>query len=313
MPELASLEDRVGGTSYGRRVMDSAVEEHAALVALLRTRPASVPEHEITARVLAAVSARAVWAATRAQTRLPDDSDAETLRIAATDVAAWVHRGMTLLAVTDPCYPERLRTVLAAPPLLFARATLRTHDPAVSVVGSRAARERGRRIAAAIATALVDERMNATGQDHSYPATNALLQEEIAERGLVLSQFWPESPPHKHTFLVHNATLSGYGLATVVVEAGERSGARAMARTAVDHGRPLILTDAVVRANTWARALVGRHGVFVADSLKGVMDAVVGLRERSTGGLDASAHDDRSRRSSWRDTRRPSSAAFAAR
>jgi predicted Rossmann fold nucleotide-binding protein DprA/Smf involved in DNA uptake len=31
----------------------------------------------------------------------------------------------------------------------------------------------------------------------------------------------------KHAFLMRNATMSGYGLATVVVEAGETSGARA--------------------------------------------------------------------------------------
>ena len=68
--------------------------------------------------------------------------------------------------------------------------------------------------------------------------------------------------------------MSGYGLATVVVEAGEQSGARAQARMAVEHGRPVILTELVVERNEWARALIGRPGVYQADSLRSVMDVV---------------------------------------
>jgi len=97
---------------------------------------------------------------------------------------------------------------------------------------------------------------------------------EIAARGLLLSQFWPDAPPQKHTFLIRNATMSGYGLATVVVEAGEYSGARVQARIAVEHGRPVILTGLVVERNEWARALVPRPGVHVADSLTSVLRVV---------------------------------------
>lgn len=296
--------------SYGGLVDEEEVREHAALVALLRTRPTATSEREIAAQVLEAGSARAVWAATRAQTLLPDAGDDEALLTAATDVAGWNRRGMTVLAITDALYPQRLRNVHEAPPLLFTRGVLHPDDHAVSVVGSRQASDRGRQIAAAIATAVVGEGLTvasglavgidtaahraaldaggrtvafiATGQERSYPAANAPLQQEIAERGLVLSQFWPDSPPHKHTFLMRNATMSGYGLATIVVEAGEHSGARAQARMAVAHGRSVILTDAVVQANEWARALAGRPGVRVADGLRSVMDEVVGLRERST-------------------------------
>jgi DNA processing protein len=73
---------------------------------------------------------------------------------------------------------------------------------------------------------------------------------------------------------MRNATMSGYGLATVVIEAGEHSGARAQARMAVEHGRPVILTDLVVERNEWAQALVGRPGIHVADSLRSVLEIV---------------------------------------
>jgi DNA processing protein len=90
----------------------------------------------------------------------------------------------------------------------------------------------------------------------------------------VLSQFWPDAPAGKHTFPMRNATMSGYGLATVVVEAGEESGARIQARVAVEHGRQVIVTDAVVARNVWAQELLGRPGVHVAADADGVLDVV---------------------------------------
>ena len=58
-----------------------------------------------------------------------------------------------------------------------------------------------------------------TGMNRSYPAENKDLQAQIVEHGLVMSQFWPDGPPQKQNFLMRNAIMSGYGLATIVVEA----------------------------------------------------------------------------------------------
>ncbi|GAA0398643.1 hypothetical protein Acor_34110 [Acrocarpospora corrugata] len=126
----------------------------------------------------------------------------------------------------------------------------------------------------------------ATGINKRYPAANHARHEEISEKGLLLSQFWPDAPPQKHTFLMRNATMSGYGIATVVVEAGETSGARAQARMAVEHGRPVILTDLVVTGNQWAKALVGRPDVHVATGIDEVMAVVDNLvqTDRVAGG-----------------------------
>jgi len=118
-----------------------------------------------------------------------------------------------------------------------------------------------------------------TGINKQYPAANRELHREIAARGLLLSQFWPDAPPQKHTFIMRNATMSGYGMATVVVEAGEHSGTRSQARMAVEHGRPVILTDMVVAGTSWGKELVGRPGVHVADSLQSVIETVVGIIE----------------------------------
>ena len=217
-------------------------------------------------------------------------------------IGRWDDRGWRLLSILDGDYPARLRGIHQAPPVLFARGALVRDDLAVSVVGSRKASSRGLGIAAGVARELAARGVTVlaglalgidtaahraaleaggrtvsvigTGIDRAYPARNAGLQEEIAARGLVLSQFWPGAPPQRHNFLMRNATMSGYGLATVVVEAGEQSGSRAQARIAVEHGRPVILTSLVVERNDWARALVGRPGVHVAGHLQAVLDIV---------------------------------------
>lgn len=100
------------------------------------------------------------------------------------------------------------------------------------------------------------------------------MQDRIAECGLLLSQFWPEAPPTKQTFPMRNTVMSGFGRATIVVEAGEHSGARIQARRAVAHARPVILTDTVVLANKWAQTLAGRPGVHVASGIAEVMSIV---------------------------------------
>lgn len=282
-------------------------QEQAALVALLRTRPNNLSWPDLMEEVVAAGSATEVWQRLVPATLLPPPGERDVLEAAVADIATWRAQGLTFLTVLDANYPARLRGIRQAPPVLFARGRLTVDDPAVSVVGSRKASDRGVSISSGVSQALVQDGITVvaglaagidtaahraaldaggrtvavigTGINRAYPATNKALHEEIASRGLLLSQFWPDAPPQKHTFLVRNATMSGYGLATVVVEAGEHSGARAQARMAVEHGRPVILTDLVVERNEWARALRGRPGVHVAAALSEVVDIVRGLRE----------------------------------
>jgi DNA processing protein len=170
------------------------------------------------------------------------------------------------------------------------------------VVGSRAASADGLRIAANVARGLVDRGVTVlsglaagidtaahratldaggrpvgvigTGITRSYPAENRALHDEVATHGALVSQFMPDAPPQKHTFPMRNATMSGMGLASVVVEAGEHSGARIQARVAIEHGRPVILSDRVVENTRWGRGLQGRPGVYVASSTAEVMDVV---------------------------------------
>jgi DNA processing protein len=289
------------------RTSDSA-KERAALVALLRVRPGGAQWPDLMADVVEAGSAIAVWEARVPPALIPDPQLSSALDEAEAAVQEWQAQGLRMITVLDRDYPARLRGIHQAPPVLFAEGTLIADDLAVSVVGSREASERGLHIATGVATSLVGEgltvlsglalgidaaahraalaaggrtvAMLGTGIRRAYPAEHRELQSQIGERGLVLSQFWPDAPPQKHTFPMRNATMSGYGLATVVVEASERSGARIQARVAVEHGRPVILTDLVLTRTEWAKALRGRPGVYEAGGTSEVLDIVRSLTDQ---------------------------------
>jgi len=62
----------------------------------------------------------------------------------------------------------------------------------------------------------------------------------VAEGGLLLSEFPPSFPPSRYTFPQRNRVIAGLSQATVVVEAGWRSGARITARCAAEAGREVL-------------------------------------------------------------------------
>lgn len=288
--------------------VESQTEDHVALVALLRTLGRGESWSAVTEQVLEQGSAVAVWAARSEATLLPDPDLGAAYEQAARDVRDWASADLRMVGILDEAYPARLREIHQAPPFLFVAGALLPDDPAIAIVGSRAASDRGLEVARRIASILAGEGVTvlsglATGIDtaaHSaalaaggrtvavigtgitkqYPAANRALQHEIEHAGLVISQFWPDAPATRRSFPMRNAVMSGYGRATVVVEAGEHSGARAQARMAIEHGRAVILTDQVVSANQWAQALVGRPGVYVASGLAEAMRYVHGALDR---------------------------------
>lgn len=222
--------------------------------------------------------------------------------VAARDLKMWREHGLDFVSVFDPRFPERLRATIDVPPFLFASGNLKADDLGVSVVGSRHCTpegvsfavdcahmlvKRGLTVIAGLAkgidtfahqTALNDGGRTVafigTGIDRQYPTENRGLQQEIEERGLVLSQFWPGSQPTKQSFPMRNALMSGYGVATIIADAGEHSGTRIQARQAQRHGRPIIINHMVLDKAQWARDLAGRPGVYVVDNVKDVRCAL---------------------------------------
>lgn len=275
-------------------------DERATLVALLKVQPDGLAWSEIAAQVAECGSARKVWHELFPATLFGDNAPRAPLEEAKADVKRWAAEDFRFLTFMDPDYPQRLRDVRQMPPVLFTQGTLVPGDRSVSVVGSRLASAAALEFAHRTATLLVENDLTVvaglakgvdttahqatlsaggrtvavlgTGIRVRYPASNRGLHDEIVHRGgLILSQFWPDSPPTKWSFPVRNAVMSAYGYATVVVAAGEHSGTRVQAREAIAHGRPVILSSMVARDTRWGADLVGQPGVHVAATPREVL------------------------------------------
>jgi len=166
----------------------------------------------------------------------------------------------------DPRYPPLLREISAAPPLLFVRGDVDVLSlPQLSIVGSRSSTPGGRETARRFAEHLarsgfcitsglalgIDAAAHrgaisadgrtiavfATGPDVIYPREHAALADDIAARGALVSEFAPGCQPRTFQFPRRNRIISGLALGTLVVEAGQRSGALITARNAAEQGR----------------------------------------------------------------------------
>jgi len=75
------------------------------------------------------------------------------------------------------------------------------------------------------------------GIDRDYPRSHAVLAARIAESGAVVSEYPPGVEPAPWRFPARNRIIAGLALATIVVEARERSGALITADFAMELGR----------------------------------------------------------------------------
>lgn len=82
--------------------------------------------------------------------------------------------------------------------------------------------------------------VSAGGLDRPYPVAHRNLYDRTAELGVLVSERPPGSAPHRQRFLSRNRLIAAFGTATVVVEAGRRSGALNTAGHARDLGRPVL-------------------------------------------------------------------------
>lgn len=277
-------------------------DERAAMVVLLRRARTERQERETVARVMEVGSASQLL--TEEQPSLFGGAAQDELPAARVELERWASQSIGVYALTEPNYPQQLSSAFDAPGLVFTRGVLRSEDAGVAVVGSRSASTGALADAEALARGLVARRLSVvsglaagidtaateaaldaggravgvigTGVYHAYPPDNLGLHRRVVASGLVLSPFWPDTPPSKTTFPRRNGTMSAYCRATVIVAAGPRSGTRIQARKAVEHGRPVILLRPVLEGNDWAHELQGCPDVHVAD---GVDEALAMLDE----------------------------------
>ena len=83
-----------------------------------------------------------------------------------------------------------------------------------------------------------------SGLNQIYPRENQDLAKQIAQKGLLLSEFEPDQHPTKITFPQRNRIVSGLSLGTLVIQAPQSSGALITARFALDQGRHIFTIPA---------------------------------------------------------------------
>ena len=214
---------------------------------------------------------------TRAQAALLKNKDLST----ADRILADCQRlNIQLLTIQDAAYPSRLKNIYDPPCLLYVKGRLPVFDEevAVAVVGTRdctpygvtcaeklgygltrggglvvtglargidAAATRGALRAGGVTAAVVGN-----GLDVHYPPESRYLYEDVAAAGVLLSEYPPGAEPAGWHFPVRNRILSGLCIATLVVEAPERSGALITAGTALEQGREVFAVPGPIDAPT---------------------------------------------------------------
>ena len=182
-------------------------------------------------------------------------------------------------------FPSRVMDVSSPPPFLFFSGEFLEGDSeSVAIIGTRRASHQGldaasriarelavegrpvvSGLAAGIDTAALSSSLEnggrtiaviGTGILQAYPTENSQLQRTIADRGLLISQFLPNAAPSKASFPMRNAVMAAYADASLVIEAGDRSGARMQARIASEMGRKVFLYEPIMASEGWAVAMV---------------------------------------------------------
>ena len=122
-----------------------------------------------------------------------------------------------------------------------------------------------------------------TGVDVLYPARNAALAEQIAERGLLLSEFSLGTQPIAHHFPRRNRLISGIARGVLVVEAAVASGSLITARAALEQGRDVFAIPGSIHSPLakGCHALI-KSGAKLVDCVEDVLSELGGWRHAST-------------------------------
>ena len=210
--------------------------------------------------------------------------------------------GPVPLFLGDDGYPERLRGISDAPPLIWLAGRRKVLDqPTVAIVGARNASALGTRMARRLALGLgqagytvvsglargIDAAahhaslatgtiaVQAGGLDVMYPAENTELAKDILQTGLRISEQPFGLTPQARHFPRRNRLISGLADAVIVVEAAAKSGTLITARQALDQGREVLAVPGhPIDARAEGCNMLIRDGAVLVRSVNDVLEAL---------------------------------------
>ncbi len=184
-----------------------------------------------------------------------------------------------IVTIIDDEYPALLRESYRPPVVLFYRGSLtRLCRPLLAVVGARRCTDYTREVLEHLLPPLIQRRVGivsglargadqvahavtcrfqgipvgviGTGLDQVYPRENAVLQAKVACRGVLLSEYPPESGPRRYHFPERNRIIAALTQATLVTEARLRSGSLITANLALQANRNVWAVPGPITAPT---------------------------------------------------------------
>lgn len=209
--------------------------------------------------------------------------------------------GTVLVPLADPAYPARLREIFDPPIALFTRGRLELlQGILLGVVGTRRPTAYGtaaaQRLSADLAqaglgivsgmargidTAAHRAALDAGGDtvavfgcgvDQVYPAENRKLAVEIAEKGLLISEFPMGSPAYPQNFPIRNRIISGMSVGVLVVEGAQYSGSAITAKVALDQQREVFAVPGNITSKmSWGPNLLIKQGAKLVQEWNDVM------------------------------------------
>lgn len=212
-------------------------------------------------------------------------------------VKKWEDKQVKLCVDQDTEYPDKLKNIFNPPVVLFYRGTIAKNEKRIAIVGARKASAYGQTIAKTLAGQLAVAGVEVVsgaargidtaahwgsletgktiavlgcGVDVNYPPENKKLLDEIAEKGLVLSEYAPGTVANAKFFPARNRIITGLSDGVVVVEAALKSGSLITAEFALNEGRDVF----AVPGNVFSDSSKGCHKLIKqgAKLVEGVTD-----------------------------------------
>jgi DNA processing protein len=196
----------------------------------------------------------------------------------------------SVVTISDPRYPPKLREIFDPPVVLFARGRMELLGSMMfGVVGTRRPTPYGMAVAERLAVDLARAGLTIVsgmargidtaahkgalsaggdtvavlgcGVDVVYPSENRKLASELAEKGLLLSEFPMGTPAYPQNFPIRNRIISGMSTGVLVAEGAQYSGSSITARLAMDQGREVFAVPGNITSKmSWGPNLLIKQG-----------------------------------------------------
>ena len=226
------------------------------------------------------------------------------LRAANRILGACEEQNLRVICQQDTIYPRRLKQIYAPPPVLYAKGRMRDLDeePAIAIVGTRGATPYGVGLARSLSSGIVRSGgtvLSGLGMGIDGEAAKAALENgggcvgvlgtshqeatgwlarQVADFGLLLSEYAPGTVSQRYFFRERNRITAGLSVGVVVVEAPEKSGALLFAEEALELGKEVFAVPGAVNAvNSVGTNRLIKDGATPVTCAWDVMSEFVGL------------------------------------